>query len=416
MKKELNIGVIGAGGFAVFAANAFSQLPGVRITNVFDVNSELSRGMAARFGGVVSDNVDQLIGDDNVDLVYIATPPFLHFEQSKAALAHGKHVICEKPAALRVSEAEELQAMAKAADRLYAVNLMQRYNPLYSLVKEIVDTRLLGDFVHGFFENYASDENLGPGHWFWDPEKSGGIFIEHGVHFFDLFCGWLGEGKVIGAFKLAKPGTGSGGGIGSGGGGIRSGGGVGRGSEAGSGGGGIGRGGDVIDRVQATVLFRGGAVNFYHGFNQPKVLDRQEMRLQFEKGDITLYEWVPVKMRLYGLVAEDGIARLKNQPGYLQMLGGEVAEFEFGNGEQKLERYVQLLQAMLTDQWKWIVDRRHVRVIDDQNAVDSLRMAEEATRMAKEGARTTKEGTSTTKEGTTEEGTWVPGISKQTTV
>ncbi len=355
MNNELNIGVIGAGGFAVFAANAFSQVPGVRIVNVFDVNKVVAASLAGRFGAAVSEDMRGLYEDDNVDLVYIATPPFLHYEQSKAALCAGKHVICEKPAALRSREAEELQALSKSKDRLYAVNLMQRYNPLYSLVKDIIDYRLLGDFLHGFFENYASDENLDEGHWFWDRGKSGGIFIEHGVHFFDLFSGWLGEGKVLSAFQLEKPGVG------------RKGPGV---EDV------------VIDRVQATVLFRGAAVNFYHGFDQPKILDRQEMRLQFEKGDITLYEWVPVKMRLYGLLAEDGIARLKKQPGYLQMIGGEVAEFEFGNGEQKLDRYVELLKTMLTDQWEWIADRRHVRVIDDQNAVDSLRMAEEATRMA----------------------------------
>lgn len=41
---------------------------------------------------------------------------------------------------------------------------------------------MLGEVLHGTFENYASDENLPAGHWFWDCGKSGGIFIEHGVH------------------------------------------------------------------------------------------------------------------------------------------------------------------------------------------------------------------------------------------
>ncbi len=63
----------------------------------------------------------------------------------------------------------------------------------------------------------------------------------------------------------------------------------------------------IIDRVQATVLYDEGAVNFYHGFDQPKILDRQEMRLQFEHGDITLYEWIPVKMRLHGLIKKGTI-------------------------------------------------------------------------------------------------------------
>ena len=66
---------------------------------------------------------------------------------------------------------------------------------------------MLGEVLHGSFENYASDENLPAEHWFWDRAKSGGIFVEHGVHFFDLFAGWLGPGRVEAAQVGVRPGT-----------------------------------------------------------------------------------------------------------------------------------------------------------------------------------------------------------------
>ena len=135
--------------------------------------------------------------------------------------------------------------------------------------------------MHGFFENYASDENLDANHWFWDETKSGGIFIEHGVHFFDMFSGWLGAGKVVNALQMQRPAVHS----------------------------------KITDRVQATVLYKEGTVNFYHGFDQPKILDRQEMRLQFERGEITLYEWVPVKMKLHGLLQDEQLKFLKEMVG-----------------------------------------------------------------------------------------------------
>ena len=134
-----------------------------------------------------------------VELVYISTPPFLHYEQSKLALAAGKHVICEKPLALTVEQADELVGLARRQDRLLVANLMQRYNPLFDIVGQVIDRQPLGEFLHGYFENYASDENLPPEHWFWDREKSGGIFVEHGVHFFDMLTGWLGAGEVVSA-------------------------------------------------------------------------------------------------------------------------------------------------------------------------------------------------------------------------
>ena len=84
---------------------------------------------------------------------------------------------------------------------------MQRYNPLFDQVARLVESRVLGEVLHGSFENYASDENLPADHWFWDRTKSGGIFVEHGVHFFDLFAGWLGAGRVEAAQVGVRPGT-----------------------------------------------------------------------------------------------------------------------------------------------------------------------------------------------------------------
>jgi predicted dehydrogenase len=85
----------------------------------------------------------------------------------------GKHLICEKPAALAVHEAEELVQLASNKGLLYVVNLMQRYNPLCQSVGKIIEENALGEFTHGFFENYASDEALSEEHWFWDDSISG---------------------------------------------------------------------------------------------------------------------------------------------------------------------------------------------------------------------------------------------------
>jgi predicted dehydrogenase len=311
-----------------------------------------------------------LLRDRSISLVYISTPPFLHYSQAKAALRAGKHVLCEKPAALKTAQAEELASLARTKQLLYVVNLMQRYNPLFSIVRDIVKEKVLGDFLHGFFENYASDENLKQDHWFWDERKSGGIFMEHAVHFFDLFSGWLGKGEIIHAAQWQRPGT-----------------------ER-----------KINDRVQSTVNYPLGPVTFYHGFDQPRILDRQEMRLQFERGDISLFEWVPVKLHLHGLLQKEQLEKLKksmpgcfiSQKGKLQGENQKVrgrfhdlhfdqhVNLDYGNSAEKQNRYRQLLISMIKDQWNWILDNSVVRVVDDSNAVDSLRMAETAKNAAQQ--------------------------------
>ena len=146
---------------------------------------------------------------------------------------------------------------------MLVANLMQRYNPLYDAVKRLIQSQTLGDLLHGYFENYASDENLPPEHWFWDRSRSGGIFIEHGVHFFDLFAGWLGAGTVVAAERSIRPGL------------------------------------IAADRRAGPVhgaLRSDGAGQLLSRLSiRPARMDRQELRLVFERGDVTLFDWVPTR-------------------------------------------------------------------------------------------------------------------------
>ena len=100
MQNELNIGIVGAGGFAAFADRAFLQIPGIRVVAVTDVNKASVTQLANELDAKVYADYSTLLADSSIDLVYIATPPYLHYAHSKQALEAGKHVICEKPAAL----------------------------------------------------------------------------------------------------------------------------------------------------------------------------------------------------------------------------------------------------------------------------------------------------------------------------
>ena len=310
-------------------------------------------------------------------MVYIATPPFLHHPQALAALEAGKHVIVEKPLALTVAQADELLAAASARGRLVVANLMQRYNPLFETVRRLVESRVLGEVLHGFFENYASDENLPASHWFWDRSKSGGIFIEHGVHFFDLFTGWLGPGRVEAAQVGVRPGT------------------------------------AIEEQVHATARHGASAlVNFYHGFHQTGRMDRQELRLLFERGDVTLFDWVPTRVRIHALVDEAQTrelcelfpqARLDVDITYggkdracrgrgKEIDAYQIIDLAWGDGQAKLPLYGRLLRAMMADQVAWIRDRNHRRVITELNGRDSLAMACDADALAAKSLAASQHG------------------------
>ena len=80
----IRLGVIGCGGFGLFALQHFAQLPGVRPVAMAGTHREASIAAARRFGIPDVQEIEALLNRDDVDLVYIATPPFLHYEQSLA--------------------------------------------------------------------------------------------------------------------------------------------------------------------------------------------------------------------------------------------------------------------------------------------------------------------------------------------
>ena len=124
----------------------------MKIIAVTDINKEAAIQFSKVNNAKVYDDLSSLLDNNDIDLVYIATPPFLHYQQSKMALLAGKHVICEKPAALKLSEAVELLSLATSHQLLYVVNLMQRYNPLYEVVNKIIKKKILGNFYMAFLK------------------------------------------------------------------------------------------------------------------------------------------------------------------------------------------------------------------------------------------------------------------------
>jgi predicted dehydrogenase len=363
----IRMGVIGAGGFGLYALQHFTQIPGVTLVGMAGTHREAAFAAAQRFGIPDIEDVDALVSRPDIDLIYIATPPFLHHSQAMKALQAGKHVISEKPLAMTLAQADEMIAVAKQKHLALIANLMQRYNPLYQIITQLVESKVLGEFLHGYFENYASDEGLGPQHWFWEPSKSGGIFIEHGVHFFDMFAGWLGSGEVVAAQRTIRPGT------------------------------------QFEEQVNCTVRYRDGAlVNFYHGFTQPNRMDRQEFRLLFELGDVTLEEWVPIRARIRAVVDEERTRKLMDLfPGarldVTQIYGGDtrkvysrhknsniyqMLELHWGDAVEKMHRYGELLRDVMRDQIRWIYDRSHQRKLTEQNGRASLSLAVRATELA----------------------------------
>ncbi|MDB6136423.1 MAG: putative dehydrogenase [Verrucomicrobiales bacterium] len=367
MKKPLRYGLIGCGGFGRFCLGEYQRMPELTCVAVTDNDEALARKTADEHHLAFCPSVEAMLKRGDIDLVHLATPPFTHMNLALAALEAGKHVLCEKPLALNVMDAERMVRKAQERNRLLTVNLIMRHNPLCQAVKAIVNSQVLGAPLYATLVNAAQDENLPPAHWFWDPAKSGGIFIEHGVHFFDLFEWWFGAGTLLSAQEIRRPGTG------------------------------------IVDQVHCAVQY--GAMTlgtFYHGFHQMRSRDEQSWRIIFELGTLTMSEWVPTCMELDVTLSNEGMETIRK---ILPDSEVRVTDLYFGNdqhpssrhrnrsvdlravvsagaGLEKKALYGRMVRDLMRDQISAIGNPGRQRMITEANGVSSLAWAEAAHQMA----------------------------------
>lgn len=195
----LDIGFLGYGLMGKAHANALARLPmffpdapRTNRTIIAGRNEEALKFAADRLG------FDQTTTDwrkavDEIDVLYNLAPPNLHLEPSVAALEAGVHVLCEKPLAATVEDAEQMTQTARESDAIAGCAYNYRYVPALQLAKRIVEAGEIGD-VRYFRGQYLQDWQAEPDDpWIWrnDAEVAGpGSVADQGSHTLDL-ARWL---------------------------------------------------------------------------------------------------------------------------------------------------------------------------------------------------------------------------------
>ncbi len=202
--KEVGIGLVGAGFISALHAEAFALVPEAEVRAVAATGEASARAFADAHGIRRSyGDFRALLADDAVDVVTIALPNHLHRDVVVAAASAGKHVICEKPLARTLAEADEMIAACRAAGVLlmYAEELC--FAPKYVRARELCDEGALGRV----FMVRQGEQHFGPhADWFWDVGRSGGgVLMDMGCHGIE-FARWI-YGKAPAESVTAELGT-----------------------------------------------------------------------------------------------------------------------------------------------------------------------------------------------------------------
>ena len=133
----MNLCAIGTGAITRNLLAEYNRSDVLHCTAIYSRNEEKGRAIAEEFGlEKVYTSMEEMLADPAIEMVYVATPNSIHYGQTKAALLAGKHVICEKPFAPTVAEADELIALAKEKHLLLYEAITTAHHPHYGIVKE----------------------------------------------------------------------------------------------------------------------------------------------------------------------------------------------------------------------------------------------------------------------------------------
>jgi predicted dehydrogenase len=136
--ETLRIGVIGVGHLGSLHAKMLADMPGVRLSGVFDIDAARAGTVAAQYGTTAAASLEALL--DGVDAVTVATSTHTHCEVALRALERGKHVFLEKPITETVAEAESLCLAASGRGLIIQVGHIERFNPaILALEKYTID-------------------------------------------------------------------------------------------------------------------------------------------------------------------------------------------------------------------------------------------------------------------------------------
>jgi len=201
----LKVGIVGVGGMGSGHASRYLQLPNAQITAIADLIPErlharapieiniASKPVTFDFSDVAKfSEARDLIAEADVDVVDICLPTDLHAPYAIQALEAGRHVICEKPMALNVRDAERMVAAAESADRVLMIAQCLRFWPEYDFLRDQIKRQTFGRLLSLNMSRIGGMPAWSPDNWFLDPARSGGALLDLHIHDVDFVNSVLG--------------------------------------------------------------------------------------------------------------------------------------------------------------------------------------------------------------------------------
>lgn len=199
--EEVRLGTIGSGAIVHSILDNVSRVDGIRLEAVYSRSEEKGRILAEVYhGSKVYTDMDAFLADSSVNVVYIATPNLLHYQQTKAALLADKHVICEKPFVTKLSQAQELAALAQERGLFLLEAAPTSYLPNFRILERELPKLGKLKLIMSNYSQYSSRYDAvlaGERPNIFNPEYAGGCLMD--INFYNVYLNIALFGKPMDA-------------------------------------------------------------------------------------------------------------------------------------------------------------------------------------------------------------------------
>lgn len=194
--KKFGVAIIGCGAIHKVHIDAIRKNPNAQLIAVVDIDRDKAAAKAEEYDCRFYTDYHEMLKDNAIDVVHICTPHYLHASMAINAMKSGKHVLVEKPMAIKPSDAEEMISVSRQTGKKLGVCFQNRYNVSSLRVKKLLSSGKAGRIKGArAFVTWNRDENYYKnGSWrgTWEQE-GGGVLINQAIHTLDLLQWFLGD-------------------------------------------------------------------------------------------------------------------------------------------------------------------------------------------------------------------------------
>ena len=186
MAKKVRVGLIGIGGMGGCHFYNYDQVENAEIVAVCDVREEVAKEKIGDRNINIYTDYNKMIKCEELDMIDICTPSFLHAEMAMKLLKKGYHVLCEKPMTLNAKDAKRVCAVAKAEDKNFMVAHVVRFMAPYMYLRNVIESCELGRLIRLDMKRISSIPTWSWEDWMRDETLSGGVVTDLSIHDFDF--------------------------------------------------------------------------------------------------------------------------------------------------------------------------------------------------------------------------------------